>query len=378
MQQPYFRFEIIHQSKRSKARVGRIHTPHGVIDTPCFVGVGTNGSLKAIDNLDPCMEDLSLMFCNTYHMMVQPGTALVKEFGGLHTFINRKGPLITDSGGFQVFSLAYGGVANEIKSRGVKKNDGCVLKITEEGVTFRSYRDGQKIFLSPETSVQAQKDLAADIIIPLDELPPFHIKARSLLEALHRTHRWEERSLRYHLAQPQQQAMYAVIHGGIDPELRAFSCRTLTQQPFDGFAIGGSLGRNTAEMIQTVTDTVPHLPDPFPRHLLGIADLPSLAACIPLGIDSFDSAYPTRAARHGTLFTDQGNLKIEQGRYRNQAGPIEPGCPCSTCTQYHVSYLHHLFKAREPIILTLLSRHNVVYMTRYMKRMREAICADTC
>ncbi|MBA3602987.1 MAG: tRNA guanosine(34) transglycosylase Tgt, partial [Parachlamydiaceae bacterium] len=305
-----FSFQLIHQSKKSRARVGRIHTPHGIIDTPNFVAVGTNGTLKAIDNVLVDEIGLQLMFCNTYHLLLQPGPEVVRKAGGLHTFINRKLPIITDSGGFQVFSLAYGGVANELKSRGTKKQGGLVLKITEEGVHFRSYRNGEKIVLTPENSIYAQKDFGADIIIPLDELPPYHILKEDLKKSLARTHRWEKRSLDAHLLNPQGQAIYAVIHGGIDPELRQESCRFLTGLDFDGYAVGGSVGKNKEEMHDLLTYTMPLLPMDKPNHLLGIGDLPSIDRSIPLGIDTFDSSYPTRSARHGILLTDNGNLDI--------------------------------------------------------------------
>src|SRR5581483_1290717 len=230
-----FKFEILHTSKKSRARVGKITTPHGVIDTPNFVGVGTNGTLKALDNSAVQEIGLQLMFCNTYHLMLQPGTEVVRKAGGLHRFIHRSLPIITDSGGFQVFSLAYGSVADELKSRGTKKQDGHVLKINEDGVLFRSYRDGSKVLLTPETSITAQKDLGADIIIPFDELPPYHIADLDLKKSLDRTHRWETRSLNAHLANPPNQAMYAVIHGGVHKELRKASCDYLTSLPFDGF-----------------------------------------------------------------------------------------------------------------------------------------------
>ena len=201
-----FFFEPIYSSRKSRARTGRIHTPHGIIDTPGFVGVGTNGTLKSLDNA--LVQDmLQLMFCNTYHLLLQPGPQVVKKAGGLHKFIHRKTPIITDSGGFQVFSLAYGSVANELKSRGLKKQDGGVLKITEEGVLFRSYRDGAKIHLTPESSIQAQKDFGADIILCFDELPPYHIHDNLLKSSLARTHRWEERSLREHEKNPNDQAI---------------------------------------------------------------------------------------------------------------------------------------------------------------------------
>lgn len=372
----FFKFEVIHTSKKSKARVGRIHTPHGVIDTPNFVAVGTNGTLKALDNHTVDSIGLQLMFCNTYHLLLQPGPDIVKAAGGLHRFINRKMPLITDSGGFQVFSLAYGSVHNELKSRGIKKNDGCVLKIHEEGVLFRSYRDGRKVLLTPESSVQAQKALGADIIIPFDELPPYHIDSSTLRKSLERTHRWERRSLEEHLKDPMQQAMYAVIHGGINPDLRTLSCKELTSLPFDGFAIGGSVGKNKQELQELIAFTRPLLPDDKPNHLLGIGDVDSLKDLIPLGIDTFDSSYPTRAARHGALLTKNGTLKIEQRLYANCFEPIEKNCPCPTCENYTLAYLHHLFKARELTALTLASLHNLAFLIRWMRELREEILED--
>lgn len=369
-------FEVVHASKKSRARVGQIRTPHGIIDTPNFVGVGTNGTLKALDNISTHEIGLQLMFCNTYHLMLQPGTEIIRQAGGLHRYINRSLPIITDSGGFQVFSLAYGSVADELKSRGTKKQDGHVLKINEEGVLFRSYRDGAKIFLTPESSVSAQKDLGADIIIPFDELPPYHIADIDLQKSLERTHRWEERSLRAHLKNPQNQAMYAVIHGGIHPELRKMSCDFLTDLPFDGFAIGGSMGKTKQEMIAMLSFTMPLLPLEKPNHLLGIGDLESIDQCVPLGVDTFDSSYPTRAARHGILLTKDGPLKIMKGGNAKAFSPPEEECTCSTCRQFSLAYLHHLFKAKEPICMTLATIHNLHFMVRLMQKYRQKILGD--
>jgi len=371
-----FQFEVLYQSSKSRARVGRIHTPHGIIDTPGFVAVGTNGTLKALDNAMVNAIGLQLMFCNTYHLLLQPGTEIVRAAGGLHEFTNRRGPIITDSGGFQVFSLAYGSVANELKGKGTKKSDGTVLKITEDGVLFRSYRDGKKVLLTPESSIAAQKDLGADIIIPLDELPPYHIDPAALRRSLERTHRWEERSLKAHLASPQAQAMYAVIHGGVDPVLRQESCAFLTARPFDGFAIGGSLGKTKEEMVGMLRQTMPHLPSDKPNHLLGIGDLASIEQCIPLGIDTFDSSYPTRAARHGIALTRQGPLNITKAEYSATLAPLDPDCACPTCSQFHLAYLHHLFKAREITGMTLATVHNLYFMVELMQRYRDCIFED--
>jgi queuine tRNA-ribosyltransferase len=373
---PYFRFEILHRSKKSRARVGRIYTPHGVIDTPNFVAVGTNGTLKALDNSMVDSIGLQLMFCNTYHLLLQPGAEVVSRAGGLHKFINRKLPIITDSGGFQVFSLAYGSVADELKSRGAKKTDGTVLKINEDGVLFRSYRDGSKVLLTPETSIQAQKAFGADIIIPFDELPPYHIGRDLLKLSLERTHRWEKRSLEEHLKNPHNQAMYAVIHGGVDPDFRKESCDYLTNLPFDGFAIGGSVGKTKPEMVEMLSAALPRLPVEKPNHLLGIGDLDSLKLCMPLGIDTFDSSYPTRAARHGHLLTKEGGIKVEKSVYASDFGPVERDCKCWTCQNFTVAYLHHLFKARELIAYNLASVHNLYFMVELMRTVREQIAED--
>ena len=367
------RFERIHTSKKSRARVGRIHTEHGVINTPSFVAVGTNGTVKALDSLTLEKLGLELMFCNTYHLLVHPGPDVVQQAGGLHKFMNRTSPIITDSGGFQVFSLAYGGVASELKSKGTTKHDGSVIKISEEGVLFRSYRDGSALMLTPEYSIQLQKALGADIIIPFDELPPYHINHEKLKKSVDRTHRWETRSLNEHLKNPLHQSMYAVIHGGIDLDLRRKSCKVLSALPFDGFAIGGSLGKNRDEMVTMLTEIMPELPEDKPNHLLGIADLESIDACVKLGVDTFDSSHPTRCARHGLLFTSEGNLKILQTGYRMVYEPIDKNCTCTTCQHYTLSYIHHLFKAKEMTGLILATVHNLHFMIKLMETYRARI-----
>jgi len=370
----FFKFEEIYRSKKSRARVGKIHTPHGIIETPNFVAVGTNATLKAVDSHLAETVDLQLMFCNTYHLMLQPGSQTVAKAGGLHKFLNRNKPIITDSGGFQVFSLAYGSIKDELKSRGKKKLDGSVLKINEEGVLFRSYRNGDKVLLTPETSIQAQKDLGADIIIPLDELPPYHIDQKALIESLHRTHRWEKRSLDTHLKNRNNQAMYSVIHGGIDKNLRKESCEYLTKLDFDGFAVGGSLGKTHAEMFELLNFTMPLLPEDKPNHLLGIGDLHSLEHCVTMGIDTFDSAHPTKCARHGLLFVKNGkHIKIQRSSNKELFEPIDKTCSCITCQKFTIAYLHHLFKAKEPVAHTLATIHNLQFMVNLMANYRQQI-----
>ena len=373
----YFNFELIKKSKKSKARVGLIHTPHGVIETPNFVPVGTNATLKAIDSVQADSLNIQLMFCNTYHLMLQPGEDVIALAGGLHQFMNRKMPLITDSGGFQVFSLAYGTVHQELKSKGEKQNNGSILKINEDGVLFRSYRDGKKILLTPESSVDAQKKLGADIIIPFDELPGYHVDKKYLINSLARTHRWEKRSLDRHLLNPNNQAMYAVIHGGIYPDLRKESCEFLGSLPFDGFAIGGSVGKNHEEMFKMLDFTVPLLPEHKPNHLLGIGDLNSLRDCVKLGIDTMDSSHPTRCARHGLLFTRNFQTKrILASINKTNFEPIDYNCKCYTCINYNLAYLHHLFKSHETTGVVLATIHNLHTMMNIMLDLRNEIMND--
>lgn len=366
-------FEIIHQSKKSRARVGRIHTPHGIIETPNFVPVATNATIKTVDSSALNQLDIQLMFCNTYHLLLHPGAETVKAAGGLHGFMQRSAPLITDSGGFQVFSLAYGSVEEEIKSKGTKKHEGSIIKIDEEGVLFRSYRDGSPILLTPESSIQAQKSLGADIIVPLDELPPYHTDARRLRASFDRTHRWQERSLREHLINTNAQAIYGIIHGGVDAALRKKSCEILRALPFDGFAIGGSLGKTRPEMVAMLDGMIGYLPPEHPNHLLGIGDIGSIEQCIPLGIDTFDSSYPTKAARHGVLFHDNGPIKIQQNRWHSVMDRISDA---PFCNQYSAAYIHHLFQAHEALAHTLASIHNIHYMMQLMRRYRALILQD--
>jgi queuine tRNA-ribosyltransferase len=369
-------FEILHTSKKSRARVGKIHTPHGIIDTPNFIAVGTNGVIKTLDSAMVEQLNVQLMFCNTYHLMVQPGADVVEKLGGLHQFMQRKGPIITDSGGFQVFSLKYGGYTQELKSNGAKIGSGCVIKISEEGVLFRSYKDGSPLLLTPETSIAAQKQLGADLIVCFDELPPYHTDERTLEQSLNRTHRWEERSLQAHQKDPRAQALYAVVHGGISKTLRKKSIDFLSKLPFDGYAVGGSVGKNRTEMFDMLNFVMPQLPENRPNHLLGIADLLSLEGSIPLGIDTFDSAHPTKCARHGLLFTSQGMIKINRSVYATESKPVDPLCACYTCQTYSTGYLHHLFKAHEMTALSLATIHNMYYMTELMKKYRTMILND--
>lgn len=363
-----FHFEVIKTSKKSKARRGRLTTPHGVIETPAFVGVGTNGSLKSINTVATRKMGLALMFCNTYHLMLHPGAELVQACGGLHKFINYDGPLITDSGGFQVFSLVHGSVHQELKSQGKKFENSWVIKLDEQGVKFRSYRDGKIINLTPETSVIAQQQLGADIIIPLDELPAYHVDEKTLKLSFERTHRWMERSLKQHQRENLPQIMYGVIHGGLNSDLRVESIKRLQASNFEGIALGGSFGKNHNDLETLLQICNPHLDPLYPRHLLGIGDPYGIEIGIANGFDTFDSAYPSKIARHGSLLTASGVIKIREQKYFQDTKPIEENCGCFTCLNYSRAYLHHLYKAHESVFCELASTHNIYYMIALTKK----------
>ena len=382
---------MVHQSTKSAARVCRIETPHGIIETPGYVPVATNAALKAVDIHQADAIGCQLMFTNTYHLMLQPGAETIQEAGGIHKFTSRRPdrPFITDSGGFQVFSLAYGTVHEELNhslkrsttstSRASSTRQGnLVLKISEEGVTFRSYRDGTRMTLSPETSIAAQKAIGADIILPLDELPPYHISEEALAASVARSHRWEGRSLLAHLQQPLQQACYGIIHGGSNMDLRRHSASYISSLPFDGLAVGGALGRDSDELFTIMQATMgwlrPH--DHRPIHVLGIADPHNIPKLAQLGCDTFDSCHATRVGRHGGLLTDNGILRVVAAGNKNAHRPPVDGCACPTCSQHTLSYLHHLVKAKEPVAATLCSVHNISYMCTLMEKLRAAIMND--
>ncbi len=358
-------FEILQIN--GNQRTGIINTAHGSIQTPNYVPVATNAVIKGCDSQIIDEIDVDLLFVNTYHMLVHPGATVVKNAGGLHGFMKRNKPIITDSGGFQIFSLRYGGVAQELKSKGMKRETNSVLKVSEEGVWFRSYRDGSTLFVSPESTIQAQKALQSDIIIPLDELLPFHIDYKEFEKSFYKTHRWQIRSFKEHEKNKNNQLIYAVIHGSVYSEFRKKSACLLSEYNFDGFAIGGSLGKNSADVADVLRETIKWLPPEKPRHLLGIADLKTVEIAIELGIDTFDSAYPTKCARHGWLFSDYGPIKILQSKWRDCH---ESFSKAPRLEKYSYAYLHHLFKSHEQVAGTFASIHNIWYLNQYCCKKR--------
>ena len=385
---------LLARSKVSNARLGLLTTKDGVLETPAFVAVGTNAALKSVDLRD--VPDIDALFVNAYHLMLHPGVDVIHRAGGVRNFMATEKVVMSDSGGFQVFSLKYGTVHSELspslKMRSGRKirKDGVSseVKVRESGVTFRSYRDGSHLHLSPEVSVSAQKKINSSIIMPLDELPPYHTTPDVLRTSLERTHRWMARSLDTHLGAPQGQLCYGIVHGGSVPALRKESVDFCVSHGFDGFAIGGALGKDADELssiVRFVMDDAENgegcgLRDVAvrtgrPVHALGIADPWNIRRLVRFGVDTFDGCFVTKISRHGAMLTgDPRNptrLSVKSGRWKDTHERLD--CECSTCTQYTLSYLHHLIKAREPLADALLSIHNLTFVGRVMKTIREDI-----
>ena len=375
-------FEILAQDTRSRARVGRITTPHGTIDTPVFMPVGTRGTVKSLTPDELKTHGAHIILGNTYHLYLQPGHELIARMGGLHQFMNWDGPILTDSGGFQVFSLVYGGIADEIKGRRPSHPEAKpnMVKITEDAVIFRSYIDGSQHVFTPERSIEIQKGIGADIILCFDELPPFSAGYDNTATSMQRTHLWEQRCLTYHQQNPTNQALFGIVHGGVFENLRQESAEYLSSLPFDGMCIGGSLGADKEQMRAVVATTTPHLPDHLPRHLLGIGDVDDLIVNVASGIDMFDCVSPTRLGRHGSALirdrTRRWKLNVNNASLREDTGPLDSSCDCYTCQHYSRAYIHYLFRAQELLGIRLVSLHNVAFLISLMHEMRQSIIED--
>jgi queuine tRNA-ribosyltransferase len=377
-------FSIANRDPGSRARTGTLHLAHGEVRTPAFVPLATRGAVKTLEPRDVAGLGYELILGNTFHLFLAPGPELIRQLGGLHEFMRWPRPIITDSGGFQVFSMGHGGVADEIKGRArpAGERDGAILKISEEGVRFRSYVDGGQRFLSPETSMEVQAALGSDIALVLDECTPFHVSRDYTAQSMQRTHRWLARCLDWHERHgPDGQAVYGIVQGGVEPDLRAESAEAVAGSACPGIAIGGSLGRDKAQMHEVVSWTTGHLerlaPD-RPRHLLGIGDIEDLIAGVELGIDTFDCALPTRLARHGVALVPQPaagwRLDLFKGRWREDPQPILEGCPCPACSSgFSRAYLHYLLRARELTALRLITVHNLAFIAGLMADLRSAI-----
>jgi queuine tRNA-ribosyltransferase len=376
-------FTVRTRSPDSLARTGTLQLAHGAVQTPAFVPLATRGAVKTLEPRDVAALGFELILGNTFHLFLSPGPELVAQLGGLHRFIRWERPIITDSGGFQVFSMGYGGVADEIKGRRQgRQSDGTILAIKEEGVRFRSYRDGSEKFISPEVSMSVQAALGSDIALVLDECTPFHVSRDYTARSMERTHRWLERCLEWHAEHgPADQVVYGIVQGGVEEDLRLESTAAVAASRCGGVAIGGSLGRDEAQMHQVVGWTTPQLerlaPD-RPRHLLGIGDIPGLIRGVELGIDTFDCATPTRLGRHGVaLLPDpdaRWQLDLAKGKWRDSTEVILDGCACPACAGgFTRAYLHYLLRAREITALRLVTLHNLTFIARLMDDLRSAI-----
>jgi queuine tRNA-ribosyltransferase len=376
-----FAFTITHKDPQSRARIGRLTTPHGAIDTPNFIFCGTKASVKGLSPLQMREAGTDIILSNTYHLMLSPGPDLIAEMGGLHKFMNWDGPLFTDSGGFQIFSLGHGSVADEIKGRRTTNRPKTFLKISEQGAEFRSYLDGRKFFLTPESSIEIQRKLGADLIVQLDECTPFHADKEYTARSMEMSMRWGDRSLAEHERHDDgKQAMYGIVQGGVYPELRKISCEYTRDRNFFSTAIGGSLGSNKEQMYEVVAMCSEHIHQSRPVHLLGIGSFIDIFTNVRQGIDTFDCVSPTRTARHGWALVKgapRERVNLRNAQFMKDSTPVDETCGCYTCRNHSKSYIHHLFRVGETLGMQLLSIHNVATMNRLMREVRQAIKAGT-
>ena len=347
-------FEVILEDERTQARLGRLSTPHGDVETPVFMDVGTCATVKALEPRDLVETGVQVVLGNTYHLMLRPGADVVAAAGGLHRFMRWDGPLLTDSGGFQVFSLAK------------------MRKLTEDGCLFNSHIDGHEFFLGPKESMAMQRVLGSDIAMVFDECLPYPCDRARAEKSVEQTIRWAERSKAEPHADGQQ--VFGIVQGGVYGDLRRRCADALTGIGFDGYAVGGvSVGEPEAEMYRAVEASVPFLPKDMPRYVMGLGVMRQMAECVARGVDMFDCVIPTRVARHGTAITRHGNVAIKAAKWTFDQGPVEEGCECYCCRNFTRSYVRHLLNCGEILGLRLLTIHNVFALNRFMREMRAAL-----
>jgi queuine tRNA-ribosyltransferase len=351
-----FQFECQTCCPHTKARAGVFHTPHGIVETPRFMPVGTLANVKTVTPAQLAETGAQMVLANTYHLHLQPGESIVQKAGGLHAFMNWKGPILTDSGGFQVFSLSE------------------LREINDEGVTFRSPRDGHFIHLTPEKSIEIQNALGADVIMAFDECAPYPASRDTVETALHRTTHWLERCVKAH--QRSDQALFGIVQGGVYLDLRQQSARSLIEFDLPGYAIGGvSVGEPPALIQKIVESTTPLLPLNKPRYLMGVGTYREMVQAIAAGMDLFDCVIPTRLARHANALVGGERWNLRNQKFREDFTPLDVSCPCYTCQSFTRAYLSHLLRSRELLGYTLLSIHNITELVRFTQRIRAAIVA---
>ena len=348
-----FKFDLLNTDRSCAARRGRLATPHGVIETPIFMPVGTHGALKALTPAQVEETGAQIILSNTYHLHLSPGEGLVEKAGGLHRFMNWKGPILTDSGGFQVFSLP-------------KK------RITETGVFFRHENTGEEIFLGPQEAMEIQNTLGADIIMAFDECIPFPATHDYASKSIRKTLRWAEECIKHHARK--DQALFGIVQGGVYEDLRQDCARIMGDMDFPGYAVGGVSVGEGLELLKKVVDyTAPMLPEHKPRYLMGVGLPEDILESVERGMDMFDCVIPTRYARSATLFTKRGKIRLTNRRYRRDFFPVDPSCDCYCCQNFSRAYLHHLFRSNEILSATLSAIHNVQFYLNMMKQARQAI-----
>lgn len=370
----------------SSARAGLLHTPHGDVRTPAFVPLATKATVKGMLPAEVQALGYDMVLGNTFHLLLNPGPELIERFGGLHRFMDWDRPIITDSGGFQVFSMGHGTVADEIKGRRshgqVGEREGAILAIDEQGVRFRSYVDGRERSLTPEGSMAVQASLGSDIALAFDECTPFHVDRDYTARSTERTHRWLERCLRWHSEHGSDgQLVYGIVQGGVYEDMRRESAALVAASGCDGVAIGGSLGAEKAQMYEVVGYAMRELGgerEALPRHLLGIGEVDDLIRGVELGIDTFDCAMPTRLGRHGVALVPQPQTRwredLTRSRWRTCDEPLLDGCACSACSRgLSRAYLSYLVRSRELTGMRLLTEHNLAFIARLMADLRQAI-----
>ena len=352
------RYELIKTDKQTGARLGIVHTPHGSFETPAFMPVGTQATVKTMSPEEVKEMGAGIILSNTYHLWLRPGHEIVREAGGLHKFMNWDRAILTDSGGFQVFSLSD------------------IRRIEEEGVHFRNHLNGDKLFLSPEKSMEIQNAVGSDIMMAFDECPPYPATYEYMKNSVERTSRWAERCLKAHV-RPEDQGLFGIVQGGEFEDLRKQSAKDLVSLDFPGYAIGGlSVGEPKEIMNRMLEFTTPLLPNDKPRYLMGVGSPDSLIDGAIRGIDMFDCVLPTRIARNGTCMTSQGRLVVKNAKYARDFGPLDPNCDCYTCKNYSRAYIRHLIKADETFGIRLTSYHNLYFLQDLMRQVRLAIRQD--
>ena len=376
-----FNFEILKDDNSSRARLGRITTPHGCIETPAFIFCATKANIKGVTPDQVENANTQIILSNTYHLMLQPGAEIVAANGGLHKFLNWNGPMLTDSGGFQIFSLGCGGVTSEIKGSTIRHKQKSMIKVTEDGAIFRSYISGDLVKLTPEISMQVQQALGADLVVAFDECTPFNVDKQYTATSMEKSKKWGARSLSYLKTYGSgKQVLLGVVQGGIYQDLRQSSVNFVNENDFFGFAIGGSLGKTQEQMYEVVDFTTEILDRTRCVHLLGIGLIDDIFHGVKYGIDTFDCVAPTRIARHGAailpkseLDSDSRYMDLTNKKYAKDISPISEKCKCYTCQHFTKSYIHHLIKSHESLYGTLLSIHNIFTMNKLMSDIRNAI-----